>query len=159
MDQFQVSRHDILWMIDCYQYQKFYISYSLPAECSTMLYENVYIVMWNFHSFWIVCFETSRRFDLSSRSLGHVISFAGNAQEANMAGNTNHSKLMHVILIVYCYFQWSPRPAVGECLPFDRGPWRNTIRWGIIHLVYMSMFFSRKVVPWILCACGRWGES
>ena len=33
------------------------------------------IEMWIFHSLWIVFVETSRRFDLSSRSLGHVISF------------------------------------------------------------------------------------
>ena len=36
-----------------------------------------------FHSLWIVCLETSRRFELSSRNLGHVMfSFAGTAQEA-----------------------------------------------------------------------------
>ena len=48
------------------------------------------IEMWFFHSLWIVFLETLRRFDLSSRSLGHVMmfSFAGTAQEA---GSTTSS--------------------------------------------------------------------
>ena len=42
-----------------------------------------------FHSLWIVFLETSRRFDLSSRSLGHVMfSFAGTAQEAGAGGRS-----------------------------------------------------------------------
>ena len=46
------------------------------------------IEMWVFHSLWIVFLETSWRFDLSSRSLGHVMfSFAGNAKKAG-AGYT-----------------------------------------------------------------------
>ncbi len=42
-----------------------------------------------FHSLWIVFLETSRRFDLSSRSLGHVMfCFAGTAQEAGAGGRS-----------------------------------------------------------------------
>ena len=45
--------------------------------------------MWIFHSLWIVFLETSWCFDLSSRSLGHVMfSFAGNAQEAGAGGRS-----------------------------------------------------------------------
>ena len=46
---------------------------------------------WNviFHSLWIEFLETSRRVDLSSRSLGHVMfSFAGAAHEAGAGGRS-----------------------------------------------------------------------
>ena len=34
---------------------------------------NIEVEMWNFHSLWIVCFETSRRFDLLTTDLGHAL--------------------------------------------------------------------------------------
>ena len=42
-----------------------------------------------FHSLWIVFLETSRHFDLSSRSLGHVMfSFAGTAHKTGAGGRS-----------------------------------------------------------------------
>ena len=61
--------------------------------------------------------ETSRRFDLSSRSLGHMMfSFMGNAQEAGAGGRsgatgiTVHGSLMGAFLYVYGFFHFSFGP-------------------------------------------------
>ena len=82
--------------------------------------------MWLFQSFWIVFLETSRRFDLSSRSLGHVMfSSAGDAQEAGAGGRLGaagipvHGSLMGrfslCIWLLSLFFWsivalWSPTP-------------------------------------------------
>ena len=70
-----------------------------------------------FHSLWIVFLETSRRFDLSSRSLGHVMfSFAGTAQEAGAGGRSGatgipvHGSLMgrlSLFIWLLSLFFWS----------------------------------------------------
>ena len=62
--------------------------------------------------------ETSRRFDLSSRSLGHVMfSFAGNAQEAGAGGRSGaagipvHGSLMgRFSLCMHGFFHFSFGP-------------------------------------------------
>ena len=97
--------------------------------------------MWFFHSLWIVFLETSRRFDLSSRSLGHVmVFFAGTAQEAGAGGRSGAAgmpvRIWGGFLYVLCFLlalvgilvlssetecplalQWSPIPVASWAFP------------------------------------------